>query len=57
MIVATIGSIHKASHLLGNIKAVVIDEAHLVSQKAGDAGMYRTFLSKLGNFASSGLLA
>ena len=48
MIVATIGSIHKASHLLGNIKAVVIDEAHLVSQKAGDAGMYRTFLSKLG---------
>ena len=48
VIVATIGSIHKASHLLGNIKAVVIDEAHLVSQKAGDAGMYRTFLSKLG---------
>ena len=48
VIVATIGSIHKAAHLLGNIKAVVIDEAHLVSQKAGDAGMYRTFLSKLG---------
>jgi DNA repair protein RadD len=48
VIVATIGSIHKASHLLGNIKAVVIDEAHLVSQKAGDAGMYRNFLSKLG---------
>ena len=47
VIVATIGSIHKASHLLGNIKAVVIDEAHLVSQKAGDAGMYRNFLSKL----------
>jgi len=48
VIVATIGSIHKAAHLLGNIKAVVIDEAHLVSQKAGDAGMYRTFLSNLG---------
>jgi DNA repair protein RadD len=48
VIVATIGSIHKAAHLLGNIKAVVIDEAHLVSQKANDAGMYRTFLSKLG---------
>ena len=47
VIVATIGSIHKASHLLGNIKAVVIDEAHLVSQKAGDAGMYRSFLSEL----------
>ena len=48
VIVATIGSIHKAAHLLGNIKAVVIDEAHLVSQKANDAGMYRNFLSKLG---------
>ena len=35
VIVATIGSIHRAAHLLGNIKAVVIDEAHLVSQKAG----------------------
>ena len=48
VIVATIGSIHKAAHLLGNIKAVVIDEAHLVSQKANDAGMYRNFLSNLG---------
>jgi DNA repair protein RadD len=48
VIVATIGSIHKAAHLLGNIKAVVIDEAHLVSQRANDAGMYRNFLSKLG---------
>jgi DNA repair protein RadD len=48
VIVATIGSIHKAAHLLGNIKAVIIDEAHLVSQKAGDAGMYRNFLSNLG---------
>jgi len=48
VIVATIGSIHKSAHLLGNIKAVIIDEAHLVSQKAGDAGMYRWFLSELG---------
>jgi DNA repair protein RadD len=48
VIVATIGSIHKSAHLLGNIKAVIIDEAHLVSQQAGDAGMYRNFLSKLG---------
>jgi DNA repair protein RadD len=48
VIVATIGSIHKAAHLLGNIKAVIIDEAHLVSQKANDAGMYRNFLSNLG---------
>ena len=48
VIVATIGSIHKSAHLLGDIKAVIIDEAHLVSTKASDAGMYRTFLSKLG---------
>jgi len=48
VIVATIGSIHKSAYLLGNIKAVIIDEAHLVSQKAGDAGMYRWFLSELG---------
>lgn len=48
VIVATIGSIHKSAHLLGNIKVVVIDEAHLVSQKASDSGMYRNFLFKLG---------
>jgi DNA repair protein RadD len=48
VIVATIGSIHKSALLLGDIKAVIIDEAHLVSTKASDAGMYRTFLAKLG---------
>jgi DNA repair protein RadD len=48
VIVATIGSIHKSAHLLGDIKAVIIDEAHLVNNKASDAGMYRTFLVKLG---------
>jgi DNA repair protein RadD len=48
VIVATIGSIHKSAHLLGDIKAVIIDEAHLVNNKASDAGMYRTFLAKLG---------
>jgi DNA repair protein RadD len=47
VIVATIGSIHKSAHLLGDIKVVIIDEAHLVSTKASDAGMYRMFLSKL----------
>ena len=45
VIVATIGSIHKSAHLLGDIKCVIIDEAHLVDTKA--QGMYRTFLSKL----------
>ena len=31
VIVATIGSIYKDAHLLGNIKCVIIDEAHLVN--------------------------
>ena len=48
VIVATIGSIHKSAHLLGDIKVVIIDEAHLVSPKGTDSGMYRTFLAKLG---------
>jgi len=50
VIVATIGSIAKSAHLLGNIKAVIIDECHLVSNKASDAGMYRKFLASLGRF-------
>jgi DNA repair protein RadD len=45
VIVATIGSIVKSAHLLGDIKMVIIDEAHLVDTKP--KGMYRTFLSKL----------
>jgi len=45
VIVATIGSIAKSAHLLGDIKMVIIDEAHLVDTKP--KGMYRTFLSKL----------
>ena len=45
VIVATIGSIARSAHKLGDIKAVIIDEAHLVDTKA--QGMYRTFLAKL----------
>lgn len=45
VIVATIGSIAKSAHKLGDIKIVIIDEAHLVDTKA--QGMYRTFLAKL----------
>lgn len=45
VIVATIGSIAKSAHLLGDIKMVIIDEAHLVDTKP--KGMYRTFLAKL----------
>lgn len=48
VIVATIGSITKSAHLLGNIKCVVIDEAHLVNSK--DAGMFRSFLKDLAKY-------
>ncbi len=50
VIVATIGSIAKSAHLLGNIKCVIIDECHLVSTKGDEAGMYRQFLSKLSRY-------
>lgn len=50
VIVATIGSIHKSAHLLGNIKAVIVDECHLISPKASDAGMYRKFLTALAKY-------
>jgi DNA repair protein RadD len=58
VIVATIGSIAKSAHLLGNIKCVLIDEAHLVNSK--DEGMYRKFLNALGkfcNFRTAGMTA
>lgn len=58
VIVATIGSIAKSAHLLGNIKCVLIDEAHLVNSK--DEGMYRKFLGALGkycNFRTAGMTA
>lgn len=48
VIVATIGSIAKSAHLLGNIKCVIIDEAHLVNSK--DAGMFRRFLKGLAKY-------
>ena len=60
VIVATIGSIHRDANLLGNIKAVVIDEAHLVSQKGDQVGMFRSFLfelSQLCDFRTVGMTA
>jgi DNA repair protein RadD len=48
VIVATIGSIYKAAHVLGNIRCVVIDEAHLVNPDGAEAGRYRQFLTDLG---------
>jgi DNA repair protein RadD len=47
VIVATIGSIYKAAHLLGNIRCVVIDEAHLVNTSGAEVGRYRQFLTDL----------
>lgn len=47
VIVATIGSIAKHAHMVGNIKCVIIDECHLVNPKGDQAGMYRSFLSGL----------
>lgn len=60
VIVATIGSIRNSAHLLGDIKCVIIDEAHLVSPKGTDSGMYRSFLSSLAticNFRTVGMTA
>jgi DNA repair protein RadD len=60
VIVATIGSIHKSAHLLGDIKIVIIDEAHLVNSRGADVGMYRSFLSSLGkscDFRTVGMTA
>lgn len=46
VIVATIGSIYKDAHLLGAIRCVIIDEAHLVNPDG--VGRYRRFLGELG---------
>ena len=50
VIVATIGSIYKVAHTLGNIRCVVIDEAHLVNQTSSEAGRYRQFLTDLSKY-------
>lgn len=47
VIVATIGSIYRDAHLLGVVRCVVVDEAHLVNPNGADAGRYRQFLSSL----------
>jgi DNA repair protein RadD len=50
VIVATIGSLYKAAHVLGNIRCVVIDECHLVNPDGAEAGRYRQFLSDLAKY-------
>lgn len=48
VIVATIGSVYRQAHLLGNIKMVIIDEAHLVNPDG--AGRYRQLLKDLSQY-------
>lgn len=50
VIVATIGSVHKAAHLLGNIKCVIVDEAHLTNPDG--AGMYRQLVTDLARYCA-----
>lgn len=50
VIVATIGSIYKDAHLIGNIRCVMIDEAHLVNPDGEDAGRFRKFLTDLNKY-------
>lgn len=45
VIVATIGSIARHAHVLGNIKCVIVDECHLINPDG--AGMYRKLLADL----------
>ena len=58
VIVATIGSIYRDAHMLGSIRCVLIDEAHLVNPDG--VGRYRRFLDDLGklcDLAVAGLTA
>lgn len=50
VIVATIGSVYRHAHILGNIKTVVIDECHLVNPDG--PGMYRQLLRDLAKYCS-----
>ena len=45
IIFATIGSVYKIAHLLGNIGIVLADECHMIQTK--ETGMWRKFLSEL----------
>lgn len=45
---ATIGSIHKAAHLIGHIDIILADECHLINPR--ETGMWRAFLGDLGRY-------
>ena len=58
VIVATIGSIYKHAHLIGSIRCVLIDEAHLVNPNG--VGRFRQFIDDLTQYnelAIAGLTA
>lgn len=52
VIVATIGSIYRSAHVLGDIRCVIIDEAHLVNPNGLEAGRFRQFLADLGKYCT-----
>lgn len=52
VIIATIGSICKDAHLLGNIKCVIVDECHLISPDSAGTGRYRQFLTRLAKYCA-----
>lgn len=43
--IATIGSIYRRAHELGQVHLMLVDEAHLI--RNSDAGMYRAFIASL----------
>lgn len=52
VIVATIGSVYKAAHIIGNIKCVIIDECHLINPNGAEVGRYRQFLTALAKYCA-----
>ena len=52
VIVATIGSVYKAAHLIGNIKMVIVDECHLINPNGAEVGRYRQFLTALASYCA-----
>lgn len=52
VIVATIGSVYRAAHILGNIKCVVVDECHLINPNGAEVGRYRQFLTDLAKYCA-----
>lgn len=52
VIVATIGSVYKAAHVIGNIKMVIVDECHLINPNGAEVGRYRQFLTGLASYCA-----